>query len=81
MVYDCRLTDDLTGFVRKRRCPKCGKKWKTIELYLDMVTLTSQRDIYENNANMATRRLRSRILAILPSWFVEDCITDAFVTI
>ena len=31
-----------------------------------MVTLTSQRDIYENNANMATRRLRSRILAILP---------------
>lgn len=41
-----------------------------------MVTLTSQRDIYENNANMATRRLRSRILAILPSWFVEDCITE-----
>ena len=41
-----------------------------------MVTLTSQRDIYENNANMATRRLRSRILAILPSWFVEDAITE-----
>lgn len=41
-----------------------------------MVTLTSQRDIYENNANMATRRLRSRILAILPSWFVEDCIAE-----
>lgn len=41
-----------------------------------MVTLTSQRDIYENNANMATRRLRSRILAILPSWFVEDCISE-----
>ncbi|MGN0452127.1 MAG: hypothetical protein ACI4FN_08475 [Acutalibacteraceae bacterium] len=41
-----------------------------------MVTLTSQRDIYENNANMATRRLRARILAILPSWFVEDCITE-----
>ena len=39
-----------------------------------MVTLTSQRDIYENNANMATRRLRSRILAILPAWFVEDAI-------
>lgn len=39
-----------------------------------MVTLTSQRDIYENNANMATRRLRSRILAILPSWFVEDAV-------
>ena len=41
-----------------------------------MVTLTSQRDIYENNANMATRRLRARILAILPSWFVDDCITE-----
>ena len=41
-----------------------------------MVTLTSQRDIYENNANMATRRLRSRILAILPSWFVEDAIAE-----
>lgn len=41
-----------------------------------MVALTSQRDIYENNANMATRRLRSRILAILPSWFVEDAITE-----
>lgn len=41
-----------------------------------MVTLTSQRDIYENNANMATRRLRSRILAILPSWFVDDAINE-----
>lgn len=41
-----------------------------------MVSLTSQRDIYENNANMATRRLRSRILAILPSWFVEDAIEE-----
>ena len=41
-----------------------------------MITLTSQRDIYENNANMATRRLRARILAILPSWFVEDCIAE-----
>ena len=41
-----------------------------------MQTLTSLRDIYENNANMATRRLRSRILAILPSWFVEDAITE-----
>ena len=41
-----------------------------------MVTLTSQRDIYENNANMATRRLRARRLAILPSWFVKDCIAE-----
>ena len=41
-----------------------------------MVRLTSQRDIYENNANMATRRLRSRILAILPAWFVEGAIAE-----
>ena len=41
-----------------------------------MISLTSQRDIYEHNANMATRRLRSRILAILPSWFVEDAIEE-----
>lgn len=41
-----------------------------------MKSLTSQRDIYENNANMATRRLRSRILAILPAWFVEDAIAE-----
>ena len=41
-----------------------------------MQALTSQRDIYENNANMATRRMRARILAILPAWFVEDCINE-----
>lgn len=41
-----------------------------------MQVLTSLRDIYENNANMATRRLRARILAILPSWFVEDAIAE-----
>lgn len=41
-----------------------------------MQALTSLRDIYENNANMATRRLRARILAILPSWFVEDAIAE-----
>lgn len=46
-----------------------------------MVTLTSQRDIYENNANMATRRLRSRILAILPAWFVDDAIKECEATI
>ena len=39
-----------------------------------MVTLTSDRDIYENNANMAARRLRARILAILPAWLVDAAI-------
>ena len=38
--------------------------------------LTSQRDIYEINANMGARRLRSRILAILPPDLVEDCIKE-----
>jgi len=46
-----------------------------------MQSLTSQRDIYENNANMATRRMRARILAILPAWFVEDCIAECKRTI
>ena len=36
--------------------------------------LTSQRDIYEINANMGARRLRSRILAILPTDLVDMAI-------
>lgn len=36
--------------------------------------LTSLRDIYEINANMASRRLRARILAILPSDLVDEAI-------
>ena len=46
------------------------------EAFGKMQTLTSQRDIYENNANMATRRLRARILAVLPSWFVDGAINE-----
>lgn len=38
--------------------------------------LTSQRDIYEKTANDGARRLRSRILAILPPDLVEDCIRE-----
>lgn len=38
------------------------------------VTLSSQRDIYEINANMGARRLRSRILAILPADLVDEAI-------
>lgn len=34
--------------------------------------LTDLRDIYENNANNAARRLRQSIFAILPAWFVEE---------
>lgn len=40
------------------------------------ITLTSQRDIYEANANMGARRLRARILAILPADFVEAAIEE-----
>ena len=38
--------------------------------------LTKARDIYENNANMAGRRLRSRILAVLPPDLVEDAVRE-----
>ena len=38
--------------------------------------MTSQRDIYEINANMGARRLRSRILAILPTDLVDMAITE-----
>ena len=41
-----------------------------------VITLTSQRDIYEANANMGARRLRSRILAILPADYVEAAIAE-----
>lgn len=34
--------------------------------------LTETRDIYENNANAAARRLREQVLAVLPTWFVEE---------
>lgn len=46
-----------------------------------MQSLTSQRDIYENNANMATRRLRARILAVLPAWYIEEAIAKCKATI
>ena len=38
--------------------------------------LTSQRDIYEINANMGARRLRSRILAILPTDLVDMAVSE-----
>ena len=60
------------NFTNPHKREKTDKRTKTVI----METLTGQRDIYENNANMATRRLRSRILAILPAWFVEDAIAE-----
>ena len=60
------------NFTNPHQREKTDKRTRTTV----MENLTSQRDIYENNANMATRRLRSRILAILPAWFVEDAIAE-----
>lgn len=60
------------NFTNPHQREKTDKKTRTVV----MENLTSQRDIYENNANMATRRLRARILAILPSWFVEDAVEE-----
>jgi hypothetical protein len=34
--------------------------------------LTDARDIYENNANMGSRRMRSSIYRILPKWFTDE---------
>lgn len=41
-----------------------------------MKQLTDQRDIYENNANLAGRRLRARILAILPPDLIEAAVIE-----
>ncbi len=38
--------------------------------------LTAQRDIYENNANNGGRRLRARILAILPPDLVSNAVAE-----
>lgn len=43
--------------------------------------LTNQRDIYELTANMGARRLRARILAILPPDIVEDAVKQCRDTI
>jgi hypothetical protein len=43
--------------------------------------LTKQRDIYENNANMAGRRLRARILAVLPPDLVEAAVRECMKTL
>ena len=40
-------------------------------------TLTSERDIYEIGANMGSRRMRARILALLPAWYVDDALEIA----
>lgn len=46
------------------------------EVKKNIVELTSLRDIYEINANMGARRLRARILAIIPSDVVSDAIKE-----
>lgn len=38
------------------------------------VALSDLRDIYENNANQGSRRLREAIRSVLPPWFVEKAV-------
>lgn len=45
------------------------------------VELVDLRDIYENNANQAARRLREAIFAILPPWFTEEAIATCHATL
>ena len=63
-------TQSVQNFTNPHKREKNDKKTRQVV----MEDLTSQPDIYENNANMATRRLRARILAVLPAWFVDDAI-------
>ena len=49
--------------------------------YGKMQTLTDTRDIYELTANMGARRLRARLLAILPPEFVEAAVEECRKTI
>ncbi len=39
-----------------------------------VVVLTDMRDIYENNTNNASRRVREAIFALLPPWFKDQAI-------
>lgn len=43
--------------------------------------LTSNRDIYENNANMGARRLREMILRCIPSWLEEEAKALCYATL
>jgi len=43
--------------------------------------LTDPRDIYENNANLGARRLRSRILAIIPPDVVNEALKQCKLTV
>lgn len=42
--------------------------------------LEDERDIYETLANMGARRMRARILALLPAWYVDDAVEQCVVT-
>ena len=38
--------------------------------------LTSQRDVYENNANMGARRLRACILGVIPGYIMDELVSE-----
>lgn len=43
-------------------------------------SLEDERDIYETLANMGARRMRARILALLPAWYVDDAVERCVAT-
>lgn len=43
--------------------------------------LADVRDIYENNANMGSRRMREMILNVLPPWLIEDAKAACYATL
>lgn len=44
------------------------------EVNKQRVPLASDRDVYENNANMGARRVREQIYAMLPRWYTDEAI-------
>jgi len=43
--------------------------------------LSEARDVYENNANMGSRRVREMIFNILPPWFIEEAKAACYATL
>lgn len=43
--------------------------------------LVDVRDVYENNANMGSRRQREMIFAVLPGWYIEDAKAGCYDTL
>jgi hypothetical protein len=60
---EANMRADISFIVPHERSKKSGK-----------TALSDPRDIYENNANNAARRLREMIFRVLPPWFREEAV-------